>query len=207
MKTRDRILEVSLALFNDQGEPNVTTNHIADEMEISPGNLYYHFRNKDQIVQELFDRFERRIDEVLVAPEDRVPDMEDMWFLLHMVFETIWDFRFIYRDLVDLLARSRRLRVHFGRITERKIDVARRICRGLREVDTMQASDAEIDALASNVALVATFWLGFHSVRQGRLETAAQALPAGIYQVLSLVAGFLAPAPRAHLERLAREYL
>ena len=70
-KTRDRIIEASLALFNAQGERNVTTNHIAAHLGISPGNLYYHFRNKQAIIAELFAQYESRVDAFLRRPEGR----------------------------------------------------------------------------------------------------------------------------------------
>ena len=75
-RTPERILETALRLFNEFGEPNVTTTVIADEMNISPGNLYYHYRNKDEIVNALFARYEREISELLTlrdtAPREEI---------------------------------------------------------------------------------------------------------------------------------------
>lgn len=208
MKTRDRILQTSLQLFNEQGEPRVTTNHIADEMDISPGNLYYHFRSKDEIIGLLFQQFERRMDVVLQAPDRRVPDMEDMWLYLHLVFESIWEYRFLYRDLDNILSRNKKLRTHFRRILERKVSTAVAICNGLTNVGVMQAADEEIAALARNIAVVATYWLNFQSVRGGSTpNNDSDHLALGVYQVLSLVAPFLTGAARRLLQQISREYL
>ncbi|MDX5299974.1 MAG: TetR/AcrR family transcriptional regulator, partial [Gammaproteobacteria bacterium] len=88
IKTRDRILHASLELFNQFGEPNVTTLQIADELDISPGNLYYHFKSKGDIVTELFAAYERQINELLEVPEVSI-SVEDQWLFLHLIFETI----------------------------------------------------------------------------------------------------------------------
>ena len=203
--TRQRILDASLAMFNEQGEPNVTTNHIADELEISPGNLYYHFRNKDDIIEHLFGRYEERIDAALGAPTDRLPGLEDIWLLLHLVFECIWDYRFLYRDLADILSRNRRLRIRFARILRRADEQAHDVMRGLSQAGVMRASAAELDAAATNVLVIATFWMNYASARGDKDEQVS--IRAGIVQVMMLLAPFLRDAERVHLNTLTRAYI
>lgn len=208
MKTRDRILQTSLHLFNEQGEPRITTNHIADEMEISPGNLYYHFRSKDEIIWLLFQQFEQRMNAALQTPERRVPDMEDMWLYLHLVFENIWEYRFLYRDLDNILNRNKKLRTHFRRILERKVNTAAAICKGLTAAGVMNATEEDITALARNIAVVATYWLNFQIIRSNSTPNKdSDHLALGVYQVLSLVAPFLIGDAQRLLQQISRDYL
>jgi AcrR family transcriptional regulator len=204
-QTRQRILDASLAMFNAQGEPNVTTNHIADELEISPGNLYYHFRNKDDIIEQLFGGYEARMDAALAAPSGRLPGLEDVWLQLHLVFECIWDYRFLYRDLVDILTRNRRLRLRFARILKRADEQAHQVMRGLVQAGIMRASADEVDAAATNVLVIATFWMNYAAARGDKDERAS--IRDGIVQVMMLIAPFLRDAERVHLNTLTRAYI
>jgi AcrR family transcriptional regulator len=204
-QTRQRILDTSLAMFNTQGEPNVTTNHIAYELEISPGNLYYHFRNKDDIIEQLFARYEERMDNALAAPNGRLPELEDIWLQLHLIFECIWDYRFLYRDLVEILSRNRRLRMRFARILKRADERAHLVMRGLNQAGIMRGSADELNAAATNVLVLSTFWLNYSAARGDRDEQTA--IRQGIVQVMMLLAPFLRDAERMHLNTLIRAYL
>ena len=204
-QTRQRILDASLAMFNAQGEPNVTTNHIADELEISPGNLYYHFRNKDDIIEQLFAGYEARMDAALAAPEGRLPGLEDIWLQLHLVFECIWDYRFLYRDLVDILTRNRRLRMRFARILKRADERAHAVLRGLLQAGILRASVAEMNAAATNILVIATFWMNYAAARGDHDERAS--IRDGIVQVMMSISPFLRDAERVHLNTLTRAYL
>ncbi|MBW8368582.1 MAG: TetR/AcrR family transcriptional regulator [Arenimonas sp.] len=204
-QTRQRILDTSLSMFNLQGEPNVTTNHIADELEISPGNLYYHFRNKDDIIEQLFARYEERMDTALVSPEGRLRDLEDIWLQLHLVFECIWEYRFLYRDLVDILSRNRRLRLRFARILKRAAEGASSGMKGLVQAGVMRASAAEVEATATNILVIATFWMNYASARGDKDEN--EAIRGGIVQVMMLLSPLLRDAERVHLNNLTQAYL
>jgi len=213
-RTRARILAESLRLFNEVGEANVTTGTIAAALSMSPGNLYYHFRNKDQIVEELFARFEERIDvqpgAASAGPAPRNapwgPEaIEDLWLYLHLMLESIWEYRFLYRNLDDLVARNRRLRERFNRIIDRKHAVVVALCEGLVAARAMRARPDEIQALARNVLVVATYWLNFRALRVR--DAGGDDIGEGAFQVMALVAPYLVGAARAHLDRLGRTYI
>ena len=178
---------------------------IADSLGMSPGNLYYHFRNKDQVVEQLFARFEARIDIDPRPAADPAEALEDLWLYLHLMLEGIWEYRFLYRNLDDLLGRNRRLRERFDRILARKHAAIVGLAEGLAATGALRARPDEIRALAHNVLVVSTYWLGYQSLRGARAGEAD--LGRGAYQVMALVAPYLAGAARRHLDRLTQAYI
>lgn len=129
-RTRERILETSLQLFNRFGERNVTTADIAVEMEISPGNLYYHFRNKEAIVLAAYDQALRAYDEVWDRAGAASPTPETMRGLLQGTFDAQWRFRFLQRELPSLVQRDEALRVRYRAVQERRLAAFRSLVRG-----------------------------------------------------------------------------
>jgi len=211
-RTPQRILETSLALFNRFGEPHITTADIADEMNISPGNLYYHFRNKDDIIGALYEALEGDLAPLLSLPEGRAAGVEDLWLLLHLLFERMREYRFFYRDLDEITSRNRKIAMRFAGLTRRGENTVIELCRGLVMAGEMHATEREIIALASNVSLVATYWMSFQRIgaRHGGDAAdgdAAVSLDRAAYQVLALIAPYLVGDGRALIERLGQDYL
>jgi AcrR family transcriptional regulator len=209
-RTAERILEVTLELFNRFGEPNVSTTLISAELGISPGNLYYHYPAKDELINSLFDRYEKALDELLRAA-DEVRHIEDAWLFFHMLFELIWQYRFLYRDLNDLLSKNRRLETHFQFVLKHKTRAVQAVLDGMAAGRTAAMERAQAEAVANAMVVVLTYWLSYEYVRDPRRalepENAAAAMARGAYHVLSLLLPYLDEAAQAHLRTLAGDYL
>ncbi len=212
MSTRARIIDTAVALFNDEGTTAVSTNHIARAAGISPGNLYYHFRNKDAIIEELYGRLEAKLLPLFSLPTGRSPGVEDLWFMLHLLFETMWEFRFFYRDLIELTSRNRKLALRFAELSRRGESTVIELLRGMVDAGMLRANDRDIAAIAQNVAIVATYWMSFQ--RTSRPPPARDAgdesgmsLDRAAYQVLALIAPFAIGDSRALIESLGERYL
>jgi len=195
VKTRDRILVTSLRLFNEQGEAHTTTLDIANELEISPGNLYYHFKGKDQIIAELFEQFELAVSETLGAPLDRPLQstrglVEDNWYYLYVVLEELYQYRFLYHNLDDILHRYPRVLSGFRRIVGRKRAALGAIIRSLLEQSLIDTPGNQDAALVENMTLQLTYWLNYDRLLHGD-RPAQISIHQGVLQLLSMVAPYL----------------
>lgn len=208
-RTAERILEVTLDLFNRFGEPNVSTTLISAELNISPGNLYYHYPAKDELINSLFARYEKALDELLPAA-DGVANVEDAWLFFHMLFELIWQYRFLYRDLNDLLSKNRKLETHFQFVLKNKARAVHALIDGLARGHAMQIDARDAAPAAESMVVVLTYWLSYEYVRDPRhaleAEAAATSMGRGAFHVLSLLQPYLDPDSKAHLHQLAGAY-
>jgi AcrR family transcriptional regulator len=203
--TRNRILAAGLLLFNDEGLAKITINRIAAELDISSGNLYYHFKNKEQIADWLIRRFEGRMADITKA-SGAVVALDDLWLILHLVLEAIQEYRFVYRD-VDLLVRgSTRIAHRIQGITVQTVAAMQRMCLDLSKSSVIRATPDEVRDLAVQMVFTATCWHTFARVWPAGNANADVAGRAA-YHVLTLLSPYLADDARLYLTYLRGKYL
>lgn len=208
-RTAQRIQEAALALFNRYGEPGVSLTQIAAELGISAGNLHYHFPAKDGLVDTLFDQYTAALDSLLPAAAE-VRDVEDAWFFLHSLFERIWAYRFLYRDLNVLLARNRRLEAGIQQVFAEQTRALEALLEGLRRSGALQLQPDTASSLATSQVVLLSYWLSFEYARDPRHALEPEGLQAAVLHgaghALGLLLPYLVPAQQAHLRQLLRAY-
>ncbi|MCX2979492.1 TetR/AcrR family transcriptional regulator [Halieaceae bacterium IMCC14734] len=203
MKTRDRILHTSLILFNEEGEAGTTTVDIANELDISPGNLYYHFKGKDSILAELFGQYEQSLGEILAAPVAGQLSVEDNWYYLYVVFEEMYNYRFLYHNLNNLIERYPDFQKRFRRMMRMKADAVKAVWEALSQDAKVNASSAEVAALVDNMVLLLTYWLTFSELRNESRDPSL-IIHQGVHQLLSMIAPYLGDQQKAFYQQVQR---
>ncbi|WP_213875617.1 TetR/AcrR family transcriptional regulator [Pseudomonas sp. dw_358] len=202
MKTRERILDCALILFNHKGEPNVSTLEIANEMGISPGNLYYHFHGKDPLILALFERLDDELTPLLDPPDDAPLAAEDYGLFIHLIVERMAQYRFLFQDLANLARRLPKL----GRGLRELLNALKRalaaLLAGLAAHNQLLSDTRALGQLVEQVTLTLLFALDYQRVINRKADSGVV-----VYQVLMLVAPHLREPAREAAQDLALSYL
>lgn len=155
--TRTRILLTSLQLFNEFGEPNTTTNDIADETDISPGNLHYHFRRKSDLIDALLAEFRADARNLLVAPNESNDAIDEFWGFVHLLLETLAAYRFLYRDIETLRTVYPQVAKAQSGFTKGLLGSTELHIRNLKKSSVLQVQDPAISEVCRNLVVIALF--------------------------------------------------
>ena len=123
INTKTKIKNSAVHLFNTQETLSVTTNHIAKEAGISPGNLYYHYKNKEEIVTDLYLDLSKRFEEInsfenILLSSNPIKVLDDTFELMGEIF---YEYRFLLRDSMVLIALYPSFKENFVRNQEKRI--------------------------------------------------------------------------------------
>jgi AcrR family transcriptional regulator len=199
--TRERILDAALSMFNSEGVHAVTTRHVAAHLGISPGNLYYHFANKEEIVLGLYDRIEAQLLATIAPPQGPVRSFDDVIAYLDRIFGHLWEFRFFYRDLTTLLADVPGLKERYRGLAERAQSSARGIFESMVAAGWLEAAPEEIDLLATNAWILLSHWFTHWQVAARRRSIQSSDINDGIRHLVALFSPRLTAAHRRQVQR------
>ncbi|MFT4039981.1 MAG: TetR/AcrR family transcriptional regulator [Thermomicrobiales bacterium] len=163
MSTRERIIDTAVALFNAQGTAAVSTNHIAQGAGISPGNLYYHFRNKEAIIRAIYARLRPIWEAAVSVPQDRLPTLADLERIIDDHFRILWEYRFFYREMPALLRRDPELLAAYHEVREAGLANVEGLLRVFAMVGVLSVPDPDttLPELARIIWILADFWFPF----------------------------------------------
>ncbi|MFC3094950.1 TetR/AcrR family transcriptional regulator [Alteromonas sediminis] len=156
MKTAERILSTALALFNEHGESSVSSVDIANECDISPGNLYYHFKGKAQLVDGLMKLHKAQMDDLLDTKKLSTLHIDDVFYYFFLVIQKLNLFRFLYRSPADLMEKYPHFAKSHARLLKQLEDTIQFVFEQCEAKQTFSTQGATIMHITQLSALIIT---------------------------------------------------
>lgn len=171
MKTRDKIIHTSLKLFNQQGTKAISTNHIADEMGISIGNLYYYFKNKEEIIREIFVQIAERSQDLWNVTEEQIHSFAFMEKIYLQLSQIQYEFRFFHNEITALLMRDEVLKKRYHTLHQLRFSELEQLIKQLMEMNYLKPEVLEVYSDLTQAAWVIwTFWITHLEISQREIN-------------------------------------
>ncbi|MEV5436783.1 helix-turn-helix domain-containing protein [Streptomyces sp. NPDC052682] len=109
--TRQRIQDVALELFAEQGYEKTSLREIAERLEVTKAALYYHFKTKEEILVSIFEDLSRPIEELIEWGRSQPHTLETKQEIVRRYSEALLDAAPLFRFMQENQATVRELRI------------------------------------------------------------------------------------------------
>lgn len=167
MKTKDKILSKAMELFNEKGYNNITTRHIAAELNISAGNLHYHFKHSEDIIKILFSELVLKMDDLLNNLQKiENKTLEDLYHFTFSTYEVFYSFRFIFMNFFDILKHIPAIESQYESINISRKDEFQEIFKGFQKdgIFIEDIPDFILRGLTTQIFIIADNWIIHNSL-------------------------------------------
>lgn len=160
MTTKEKILESSILLFNENGLVNVRLQHIADKTGISVGNLAYHYYSKEAIIGQIVTQLNTLL-EPIIDDQKKFPGLMDFDTQLARYYHLLMKYSFFFIDLLELKRNYPKQYIVRKQITE---DITNQIHNWLKENESNAILKTELRKdhymiIAHTIWMIITFYL------------------------------------------------
>lgn len=204
MKTNNKIVLTALNLFNEKGERNVTTNHIAAELGISPGNLYYHFKNKEAIIRMIFESYSVELLESFTPVDIEKDTLIQLKHYLDCIFSLMWKYRFFYANLPQILQRDKDLHESYLIIQRQSQSNLNNIFNAFVELKLLNVEKHEIKPLVTSLHLIIFSWLSYQLSMSLNSTVTEEIVYQGVLQMLTVIKPYTTVLGAEQLTALSR---
>ncbi len=159
--TKEIILRTALSLFNQLGLPRVTLRTIAAEMGISQGNLTYHYKKRDTIVEALYFQLVERIDRGMEQIDGQKTPLEQLFTILSRIMDSFYEYRFFLLDFVHIMRVNNTIRQHYPGLSRKREEQFKTIFSRLEDAGLMRGESlpGEYLFLYQRFQILADFWI------------------------------------------------
>ena len=196
------ILEAARALFNEKGYSQVTIRMIATKLNMSSGNLNYHYKKREDILQALYFEMASEFDERVNMLNVTEISINKIKYDIEKSMKRMFDYSFFWTDLYNLLSINNKVQEHFQEVYKKRINGCLLLFKVLKDKGLMRepSYEFEYNFLAERMINYGNTWLYSSNLYANQLNRIK--IDSHVKLYLSMLFPFLTSKGKKELQNL-----
>lgn len=169
--TKKKILDASRRLLNQQGLSAVSQRTIANHLKMSPGNLTYHFKKRNEIIEALYYELVEKIDKAILEISEGEGLLEQLYLLTQKTMSYFYEYRFMMLDFIQVMRENPPIKKHYQQLLIQREQQFQMFFQMLIQSGLMRKEEIpnEFQNLIYRLMMLGDFWLAAAEISRDRM--------------------------------------